>query len=100
MPTARPSPHMPTSEVAAYFGVEPQPIRRWSEQGRFPRPMRTPGGALRYNRATVVAFLRAQADAAGAELALLQELERIASDPTESPAGRKAAARVVAEANS
>lgn len=46
---------MTTRQVAAVFGVNPQTVITWANDGRLPH-FRTPGGHRRYNRADVEAL--------------------------------------------
>jgi excisionase family DNA binding protein len=50
---------MTSKEVAAFLGVTAPTVRSWKHRGKGP-PCYEVGGAVRYNRADVVAWLEAQ----------------------------------------
>lgn len=56
---------MTSREAAEYLGVSLATVRRWSDAGVGPACWRTPGGARRYDKAELDAWLAAQREENG-----------------------------------
>lgn len=45
------------AEIARIFGVSVRTVRRWDRRGRIPGKVKSPGRAVRWKRADVLAWL-------------------------------------------
>ncbi len=77
------------TETAVLIGVSTDTIKRWSKAGSFVQPCPTVGGHWRFREEDVLSWIKLNHDVESIQNRVLDALEKIRHDETETAAARK-----------